>query len=174
MPSPFDRGYAANDPIYDALDELRDKRAEQTQRWKQFDTERDSLAKAGLLEDDQAGAGRLSELSESYEKATAEVKTLEDRVQELGRSSFRPDDPGVQEKAWARAVVSRLIERKALDATTGGTIPPPFLRPEPSPAPGGEPVRSKRHPRHRGSERRPRELPPPDGQGQRGRAGRGG
>ncbi len=130
MPSPFDSGYAANDPMYDVLDQLRDKRAEQSERWKQFDTERDSLAKAGLLEDDQAGAGRLSELSQSYEKATAEVKALEDRIQELGsRSSFRPDDPGVQEKAWARAVVSRLIERKALDATTGGTIPPPFYDP---------------------------------------------
>jgi HK97 family phage major capsid protein len=133
MQHPFESGYAANDPIYDVLDQLRDKRAEQSERWKQFDTERNSLAKAGLLEDDQAGTGRLSELNESYEKASAEVKTLEARLQELGpssgRSSVRADDPGVQEKAWARAVVSRLIERKALDATTGGTIPPPFYDP---------------------------------------------
>jgi hypothetical protein len=127
MSNPFERGYATNDPIYDVLDELREKRAEQTEKWKRFDAERDALGKAGLLEDDEAGVARLSELSKDYEQAAAEVKSLEDRIQELGQSSSRsPDGPGVQEKAWARAVVSRLIARKALDATSGGTIPPPF------------------------------------------------
>ena len=110
------------------LAEHREKRAEQTEKWKRFDAERDALGKAGLLEDDKASVTRLSELSKEYEQVTAEVKSLEDRLSEVNEAP-RSDEPGVRQKALVGAVVRQLIERKALDATSGGTIPPPFYDP---------------------------------------------
>jgi hypothetical protein len=90
-----------------------------------FSEERDSLGKAGMLDaDDGAATERLNALSDTYEQAVPEVKSLEDLLERLGSApSIRNDLLGVQEKAWARGTVGRLIEWKAIDATSGGTIP---------------------------------------------------
>jgi HK97 family phage major capsid protein len=119
--------------VYQLQDEMRAKRAEAQDRWRAFQEERDRAVKANRM-DDEVFINRLEELKTDYEKADAAYKDIERRWQSEATkdNAFgRSDGPAAAgaDKGWARAVFSKLYERKALDATSGGTIPPPFYDP---------------------------------------------
>jgi HK97 family phage major capsid protein len=137
MSNPFEAGYAA-DPLQDLLTELREKGQIRAEKWQRFSEERDRLGAAGLIDgSDETATERLKELSEDYERTFAGMKSLENRLQGFGNGSARPNEPGFQEKAWSRTILRQLIDKKALDATTGGTIPPPYYEPQLRTPPAG-------------------------------------
>jgi HK97 family phage major capsid protein len=122
---------SADEPIYQLQGEMRARRGESQEKWRTFETERDKAAKSNMLQDD-AVATRLEELREDYVKSDTAYRALEDRWQTetLKASSIPADSPGEAEKAWSRATFRRLYESKALDATSGGTVPPPYYDPQ--------------------------------------------
>jgi HK97 family phage major capsid protein len=110
--------------------EMREKRQETQEKWRTFDEERDRVVKANRM-DDQVHIDRLQELENDYREASKAWKDVERRWQTeaLKAVQIPAEGPGEAEKAWSRATFRKLYESKALDGTTGGTIPPPYYDP---------------------------------------------
>jgi HK97 family phage major capsid protein len=119
--------------VYQLQDEMRAKRKEAQEKWIAFDQERDRMAKANRLTDD-AVATHLEEMQADYQKSNGEYQEIEKRwaVEAVKPHPTERSDGGYGAKdarGWGEAVFAKLVERKALDATSGGTIPPPFFDP---------------------------------------------